>query len=698
MLGNFLLEIGMEELPARFMANTLEQLKNNFAKFLEDNRLSAEKIDAYGTPRRLVLYAENIPVKQEDIHEEVQGPAYNVAFDQNGNPSKAGLGFAKGKNIDINDIIVKETEKGKYIFAPVTIKGKYTKEIIEESLNTFISNLNFPKNMVWNDTKKAFPRPVRWLLGFFDKALLNFEFAGIKSNDFTFGHRLRGKNKKLVVNSINEYFRSLLSNHVMLNQNDRKNFIFEKANELAKSVKGKLIFDEDLLEEVTNLVEYPALILGTIEEKFLELPQELLITSMSEHLKFISISNEDDKLLPYYIVISNGDPNHSDNILSGNQKVLNARLNDAKFFYDEDTRKNFEQYREKLKDVVFQVKLGTVEEKLQRISKLSEYISDKLLLDREDKAKVLRAAYLCKNDLVTLMLGEKEFTKLQGLIGSYYAKKAGENDEVAQGIFEHYLPRYAGDKLPETASGKIVSISDKMDTIIGIFGINMIPSGSQDPFALRRAANGILKIIFEKEMDINLHDYIKFAINLLKEKLVLTDVETQKFVFDFFKQRIAAYFRDEMNYPYDVVNSIMHSDNFLTDLYVLKEKAKIIADYKSKDEFINLITGYKRVANITKNVETVKGFDTNKFKQDEEKALYEAYRLCEENIRHLIQKNNFDAALTEFLKLREPIDKYFDNVMVMDKDPELKENKLGMLTHIRTLFLHFADFSEIVFD
>ena len=503
---NILLEIGMEEIPARFLKPALNDLEKNMKTYLKENRIVFEGIKTYGTPRRLILSISNLAEKQEDLNILNQGPAKHIAFGANGDLTKAGMGFAKSQGIEATDLDIIETPKGEYIAAKKFVKGKETKTLLPEALKGLVEGLTFPKSMKWSDKKIKFARPIQWILALSDNNLVEFEVEGYKSGKTSRGHRFFGE-KEFTVTDIEDYFTKVKANNVIVDIEERKNMIVEMINKNCSSAGEKVVIEDELLDEVTNLVEYPYPIVGTFNSEFLEVPQDVLIISMQVHQRYFPILDSEGKLLPKFVVVRNG-IDGSENVRIGNEKVLSARLSDARFFYQEDLKKPLSENVEKLKYVVFQKDLGTIHQKLERSKKIAEKLVD-ILGFEGNKSDILRTIELSKADLVSNMIGEKEFTKLQGFIGAEYALKSGENEKVAKGIEEHYYPRYQGDRLPQNIEGVITGICDRIDTLVGCFGIGLIPSGSKDPFALRRSALGIVNIIFNSKLDLSIGELVK---------------------------------------------------------------------------------------------------------------------------------------------------------------------------------------------
>ena len=538
-MNNYLLfEVGVEELPSRFVSSTLDQIKSNLTKMFNENRIEFSDIKTYGTPRRLTFIVENISERQSNLEEEVKGPSKKIALDADGNFTKPALGFMKSKGLDEADVYFKQVGKDEYLFGTLKQEGQATSEVLKEIVPAAIKGVTFPKAMRWGGKNMRFARPIRWMVALLNDEVLPINLEGIVASNITRGHRFLGRNQ-IEVFSIEDYFKQLSKNSVVLDQNVRKEAIKAQAEEVAKSLGGEVEIEDDLLEEITYLVEYPTAFYGEFNADYVKLPKEVVTTPMKEHQRYFPVS-KDGKLLPYFIAVRNGNDYRIDKVKAGNEKVLVARLEDALFFYKEDTKKSLESYIEKLKSVVFQAKLGTVYDKTLRIEKLASDIINNLD-EKEALNDTLRAAKLCKADLVTNMVFE--FTELQGVMGREYAKVGGENDAVAQAIFEHYLPRFAGDILPQTKAGIALSIADKLDSIAGFFAIGIKPSGSQDPYALRRQALGILSILLDQKLDINLEQLISDALDNYSH-LAFDKAEVTSQIMDFFIERIKNLFKD----------------------------------------------------------------------------------------------------------------------------------------------------------
>ncbi|MFL1468445.1 glycine--tRNA ligase subunit beta [Paraclostridium bifermentans] len=687
-MKNYLLfEIGVEELPARYVNSAMDQLKTNIVKSFNENRITFDEVNIYSTPRRLTVIVNNICEKQSDLEEEVKGPAKRIAVDAEGNYTKPLLGFMKSKGIKEEDLYFKQVGKEEYAFGKIKQDGQLTSEVLKSILPEAIKSMTFPKAMRWGGKNMRFIRPIRWMVCILNDSVLDIELEGIVSSNTTKGHRFLGENE-FEVNTLNEYLTKLEENFVILNQDERKELIKKQCDDVAKSLGGEIEFDEELLEEVTHLVEYPTAFYGEFDEDYAKLPKEVVITPMKQHQRYFPVL-KDGKLLPNFIAVRNGDSHRIDNVKKGNEKVLEARLADALFFYKEDTKKSLESYIEKLKTVVFQAKLGTVYDKSLRIEKLANDILEKLN-ETDIKEDTLRAAKLCKADLVTGMVFE--FTELQGVMGREYAKVSGENENVAEAIFEHYLPRFAGDILPATKSGIVLSIADKLDSIAGFFAIGIQPTGSQDPYALRRQALGIINILMDNNLDISLRELVSLTLDNYSF-IEFDKDEVLNQIMEFFKDRIKNLFRD-LGIRYDVIDAILSSN--IDDIADMYARAKDLNSWIDKGELVEMLTAFNRVATLAEKAETNE-VNINLMREEAEFNLYQQFQEISSNVEHLLANKEYTKALDAFASLRPAIDNMFDSVMIMDKDEAIKNNRLAILKQIYDIMLNICDLSKIVY-
>jgi glycyl-tRNA synthetase beta chain len=682
-----LFEIGVEELPSRFINSSLNQLETSTKKLLGENRISFGSLKTYATPRRLTLIIEGIADRQSDLEEELKGPAKKIAFDSDNNPTKPLQGFMKSKGVELNDLYFKTVGKDEYVHAKIRKEGKDTEEVLETMLPEVIKSINFPKAMRWGGKNLRFARPIRWIVSLYNDKMLNFELEGIKSSNITKGHRFLGK-KEFEVNSLEDYLTKLDENYVIIDHVRRAEIIKNQCIDIAKSLGGELVFDEELLEEVNYLVEYPTAFYGEFDVDYLKLPKEVIITPMKQHQRYFPVE-KDGQLLPNFIAVRNGDSYAIENVKKGNERVLEARLADALFFYKEDTKKSLESYTEKLKSVVFQAKLGTIYDKTVRIENLSKDILNELGY-KEDISNTSRAAKLCKADLVTSMVFE--FTELQGVMGREYSKLSNENTNVSEAIFEHYLPRFAGDILPQTNSGIVLSIADKLDSIAGFFAIGIQPTGSQDPYALRRQALGIINILMDKNISVSLSSLINYTLNNY-EFLNINKEKVSDEIIEFFKDRIKNMFKD-LGIRYDVVDAVLSADiDDISDMYI---RAQQLNNWLNKDELVEMLTAFNRVATLAQKAED-SNINETLLKEVSEIELYNKFISVRTNVLEYISNKNYSKALDEFATLKQPVDNVFDSVMIMDKDEEIKNNRLALLRQIYDTMLTICDLSKIVY-
>lgn len=690
MSKTYLLEIGVEELPARFIDDGKRQLCDNFTNLLKEERIQFEMVETFSTPRRLTIVAKGLGEFGGSEENIVKGPAKRIALDDSGNPTKALIGFMKGQNITREDIIIQEYNGEEYVYGKVLSQGKKLEDVLSSKMADVIKNINFPKSMKWGGKNLKFARPIRWIVSVLDNSILPFQLEGIVASNITKGHRFLGS-QSIVIDNIDGYKDILKDNFVIVDEKERKDIIKYSSEKLAREKGGSVEKDDDLLNEVTNLVEYPTPIIGRIKDEYLVLPFDVVTTPMKEHLRYFPVLDDKGRLLPYFITVRNGDDNHVDTVVKGNEKVLGARLEDAKFFYKEDIKHSLDYYVEKLKTITFQEKLGSVYDKTIRIGKLTEKIANYLEVGDETKRNLDRASYLAKADLVTKMV--TEFTELQGKIGMEYAQESGENEIVSLAIFEQYLPRYSGDKLPSTTAGAILSMADKLDSICGLFAIGIQPTGSQDPFALRRSAIGVINIIMDKKVNVSLMDLIDFSLYIYVEESGLASDfnKVRAEIFEFFTGRVKNLFLDQ-GISYDVIDSIIKTGT--DNIYDMKIRGEKINNWVKDHNINDMLTAFNRLSTLAIKTES------SEVKRDllsgYEVQLYDEYNNLEEKVNTLIQKKEYDKALSTLITLKEPIDNFFDNVMVMVEDENLKNNRLALLRKIYDTMLRVCDLTYIV--
>ena len=683
MSKDLLLEIGTEEVPAHVMPGILSQLKENAAKAFKELRLDYTEIRTLGTPRRSALFVKGLAERQPDVSSENRGPSVQIAFDADGNPTKAAQGFARGQKVDAKDLVVKDG----YVYAMVHEEGKAAAELLQAVLPELICGLSFPNNMRWADLEFKFIRPLRWIVALYDKEIIPFEVAEVKSGRVSRGHRFLSKGDFAIADA-DSYEKACEEQFIIVDQNKRKTMIREQIEEVARANGGKAEITEDLLEEVLYLVEYPTALCGKFEDKYLKLPPEAVITPMRDHQRYFPVKDAAGRLLPLFITVRNGGKEYLETVQHGNERVLRARLDDAQFFFDEDRKKSLEQHMDKLKTVVFQVGLGSIYDKAGRLVKLADKISGVLQVSAEDKKNAMRAAKLAKADLVTGMVCE--FTELQGIMGREYALLDGESPAVATAIDEHYMPRFAGDAQPQTTAGRIVSIADKIDNIVATFSRGLIPTGSQDPFALRRQALGMVNMMIEAKYQVSLSSLVAAEMDLLGIGDADARMKMQADVADFIRLRLKNVLADA-KIRYDVVDAVLQD---VDDIYAVYLRARTLAKALEKD-MTKTIQAFVRAGNLAKKAKN-SAVDAALFNTAEEKALYQAYTSAQSAVDSLVKGQDYLGAIDALSDLAAPIDAFFDGVMVMDKDEKIRSNRLGLLKSVDELIHRVADFSKLV--
>jgi len=692
MAKDFVLEIGTEEIPARFMGPVISQIESLTRQWLTSNRLASEAVSALGTPRRLVVYITGLAEKQEEFTEEVKGPAKKAAFDTEGKPTKAAEGFARGQGVEVNDLMIRETPNGEYIFAVKKQVGQETGGLLPEFCTSLITGLSFPKPMRWGNKEMRFARPIKWLLSLFDEQVITFGVEGLASDRITYGHRFLSQGP-LVISRASDYFGKLKDEYVIVNQVERKELIWNQVTALAASEGGQVVPDDELLEEVTQLLEYPTALCGRFAEDYLRLPKEVLITPMREHQRYFPVVDSDGRLLNKFITVRNGTDDFLDTVKEGNEKVLRARLADAEFFYVEDLKVPLRDNVDKLHKIVFHESLGTVHEKVERVMELGNYLALELgITENAVLESVKQGAFLSKADLVTNVV--YEFPELQGIMGKEYALKNGETKAVADVIFEHYLPRFSGDIQPSTDPGRIVSIADKIDTIVGCFAVGIQPTGSQDPYALRRQALGVCYITLDARLGFSVSGLIDKAYSLYagKIKAKLSADRTREEVMEFIRLRLKNIFSDK-GYSYDVVDAVLAAGHDRLSNTLLRVDA--LANLRSQEIFGKLLTAYNRVAKLAKNA-TTDNIDPMLFTEDMERALYSEFIKAGDEMKIFFREQQYRQFLQRFALLQQYIDNFFDGVMVMINDEKIKGNRLALLRNIAGLITPVADLTKIV--
>ena len=682
MAKDLLFEIGAEEIPAGFMPNILGQLKQLAETKLNDAHLPFESIATYGTPRRLALIVKGLADTSAEISERHKGPSASIAYDADGNATKAAIGFARGKGLDVADLVVEDG----YIYAETKTAGVPAKDIVTDMLPQLITGLNFPKSMHWGNLDAKFVRPVRWLVALLDEEVIPVEFATVKSGNVTRGHRFLGADEITIKNAAS-YVDTLKENFVMVDQDARRELISKQLHDIAASKNASIVWDDDLLEEINYLVEWPTALCGGFEESYLALPDAAIITPMKDHQRYFPLVDQEGKLLPMFLTVRNGSDHSIEVVQAGNERVLRARLDDAKFFFNEDRKKPLIDRQDGLTKIVFQEGLGNLADKTERLLKLGRVFGEECGL-HEDAAVVLeRATELAKTDLTTGMV--TEFTELQGVMGKEYALLDGESPEVAEAIFEQYLPRFAGDVLPQTEAGKVLSIIDKVDNIVATFSRGLIPTGSQDPYALRRQTIGILNILLGSEWNISLRPIFKASMELLnvpaeKQDELLGQVE------EFFTLRLKNIFLDR-EVPHHVIDLLLSNN----ELSVADAEGLVNALLANRiDENVELVQAYTRMYNLVKDVEYT-GVNSDLLKEDAEKALFEAASKASEASLAAWEANDYTAVVAVPATLVPAINKFFEDVMVMDKDEAIKSNRLQLVRLAYSVMAIIGDISAL---
>jgi glycyl-tRNA synthetase beta chain len=687
MAKNLIFEIGTEEMPAASMQRFREDYLKTAAEIFDNNNLEYNKMEVYSTPRRLVLAVEQLAEKQEDQREIVRGPAVNIAFDDNGEPTKAGEGFARGQGVAVDQLVKKDG----YLYAEKVEKGEETAEILTAILKKIVDQVPLPKAMRWGSVQMEFIRPIKWLLVLFGEQKLDLEIAGVKSSNYSIGHRFLSEGK-VEVNAAEDYFSALKSAAIIVKQDKREEIIKEQISDL--NLSAEAVIKDSLLAEVIDLIEFPTAFKGTFAEEYLELPAEVLITAMEKHQRYFPVMTEDNKLQAEFIGVRDGGNEYLEEVISGNEMVLKGRLDDAQFFFAEDQKYGFLNRSEDIKNIVFQKDIGSVYQKVEKLQQITSRLAELLDYDQAQQEMAVRAAELCKNDLATEMVNE--FANLQGLMGKEYALLEGEEKETAEAIFEHYLPRFAGDKLPETKSGTVLAVAEKLFNLSSHFLLGNIPSGSQDPFALRRQATGLLRIVLANKLAVDIEEIIEFSMEIVAikpENIEAAAAELKEFI----KQRLENMLAEE-EVRYDIINAVIKiNDQNLLDLY---QRAHKLMEFRSENPelFVDLIRGLVRAKNISEKAENKLEIDAGLLVEDEEKELYKAFNQRQTEINKFFASGDYQKGFYLLVELKEYIDAFLDNVMVMVDDSELKNNRLALLAQIAVLMSEVMDIEEIALD
>lgn len=692
MTRDLLLEIGLEEVPARFVRGAMNQLKDKTVKWLSDSRIEHGAVKVYATPRRIAVLIQDVAEKQSDMNEEAKGPSRKIAQDDQGNWSKAALGFARSQGVEPEQLYFQELAGVEYVYANKSSVGAETAVVLPEGLLALITSMSFPKNMRWGSHELRFVRPIRWLVALFGQDVIPFEITGVQTGNVSRGHRFLGENT--TVQEPAQYVERLREQNVIADVSEREELIVAQINQLAKEKGWEIAIKEDLLEEVLFLVEYPNVLFGGFDPAFLHIPQEVLITSMREHQRYFPVFNGEGQLQPFFVTVRNGDLKSIDLVAKGNEKVLRARLSDAKFFYEEDHKLTIEHALSKLENIVYHEEIGSVADKVRRIRATADLLSKHLQIDEQQSQDISRSADICKFDLVSQMV--YEFPELQGIMGEDYALKAGERESVAKAINEHYQPRFAGDLAPSELTGAIVSLADKIDTIVGCFSIGIIPTGSQDPYALRRQAAGIVQIILAHGLKLELNDLYDASLSVHESrglKRAATDI--RKDLSDFFALRVKNVL-SEQGVRYDVVDAVMASG--FTDLKSTIERANVVqtlAGGEDRAAFKQTVEQFNRVSNLGSKAAATT-VDAALFSEQVENELYEKWLQQRPVFKEAIDAGDVSKAVHSLSSLKPYIHTYFENVMVMAPDEAVRANRLSTLAGIAEDIAVVADFSKLV--
>ncbi|HAP4930147.1 glycine--tRNA ligase subunit beta [Enterococcus faecalis] len=692
MAKDLLLEIGLEEMPAHVVTPSRIQLEEKVIKFLDEHHLDYETVQSFATPRRLAVKVTAIPEKQADVEEEVKGPAKKIALDAEGNWSKAAQGFVRGQGVTTEDIVFKELNGVEYVYVTKFTKGQSAKEVLTK-LNDVITSLTFPVTMHWANYDFEYIRPIHWIVALLDDEVIPFKVLDVTTGQTSRGHRFLGDD--VTFQHANEYEAKLKEQFVVVQPNERKQMIVDQANALAAEKNWQLALDEELLEEVTNLVEYPTAFVGSFDEKYLSVPDEVLVTSMKEHQRYFEVRNDQGLLMPHFIAVRNGDNVHLENVIKGNEKVLIARLEDAEFFYNEDKKLTIEACVEKLKNVTFHEKIGSIYEKMQRVALIAQIIGRKVGLSEEELEDLKRASEIYKFDLVTNMVGE--FPELQGIMGEKYALLQGEKPAVATAIREHYLPTSSEGELPETAIGAVLALADKLDSVFSFFSVGMIPTGSNDPYALRRQTYGVIRIIEDKGWTfplVQLQTEVDEAVNQDVEKYGVLLNEGQAEVVEFVKARLRQLLMTK-NVRHDIIDAVVSAEQ--ADLSKLFASANILKSRFEDQDFKPSMEALTRVINLAKKGQELlgdieEGIDPSLFENKAEKELYQAVNDLSEAFATRTIAENYEA----LVNLRPLIDAYFNETMVMVEDEKVKQNRLKQLMQIAKMALSIASLDLLI--
>ncbi len=689
MAGELLFEIGTEEIPSDYQNDALRNLRRLAESLFKENRIDfGDGLEAFGTPRRLVLIGRAVAEKQDDAVQEVTGPPKKAAFDPDGNPTKAALGFAKKQGLSVEDVEILETPKGEYLYVKRTIPGKPTPEVLSEILPQILADLSWPKSMRWGSLGFPFVRPVHWILALFNGEVVPFETAGVKSGNLTAGHRFMSPDA-VEIKDIGDYSRKIREKYVIIDPEERAGVAKQAVLAAAETVSGTPMEDPELLASVTNMVEWPSAVCGSFDKAFLSLPDPVLITPMKKHQKYFPVRDSDGRLMPHFVAVNNTVARDENVVRRGHERVLRARLADADFFFKEDRKRPLEARLDDLKNVIYQADLGTSFAKVQRFRRLAELLAEQVAPEKIEDIRL--AAGLCKCDLETEMV--MEFTSLQGVMGREYARLDGHPEEVCLAIYEHYLPDRAGGELPTSIVGAVVGLADRMDTITGCFAVGLEPTGAADPFALRRHALAVIRITEAFGWNISLRDFISRSVDILREEIDFDRDAVCEKVMDFFRERYKQMML-RSDHKSDLVEAVISVQfDHVNELRArIEQLEKFITESR---EFESLVQTFKRVSNILKKQDQALNVDPGLFKETCESDLWQAYGALKKDVQQFMKAGKYLEALNLMAGLRKPVDDLFEGVEIMAKDhPELRENRVGLLQELARFFSNLADFSR----
>src|SRR6056297_201619 len=689
MSNRSLLEIGTEEIPAKLVKNIYDNIKKKVEELLAENRIEFEDIKVYGAPRRLAVEIIGLSEFQKQEVNEIKGPPKNIAFDEEGNPTKAAEGFARSQNLEVNDLVERDTDRGIYLYAVIERERAQTKDLLKDIYKRLITEVNLPITMRWSNHDIRFIRPIHWLLGLYNNETIEFQLEHLTAGNKTWGHRFLA-NELFEVNSVDDYKEVLKNAEVIVDPQKRREIILEEIGTIILEKKLKFKLDNQLMDEVVHLVENPSPFLASFDEKYLKLPEPVIVTPLKEHQKYFPLWDQDDNLSNRFIVVKEGGKEYIDNVREGNEKVLKARLEDAEFYYQRDVKEGLDTFLDDLKGLILREELGSMYDKTLRNVQLSQKIAANLDFTNKEVDKIKKAARYAKVDLVSQMV--REFPELQGVMGSIYAHNNGMSNDVSLAIRDHYLPDSADSKLPGTDLGKIISLADKMDTLTGFFGINLIPTGSQDPYGLRRAAIGIFRLIEDLNYEVELEKLFEYSLEVFNQSnqdLELTSQELLDKIHEFMLDRIQYIFRDR-GYDIDIIRTVVHG--LPLSIPLIKKAIRLLDEVKYKKSFQEFLTAFNRVDSIIKDVDQ-KEVNPALFEKEEEKVLYEKFQEISKAVSKNIEEKKLNKAYNNLMEIIDPIHDFFEEVRVMAEDEKVQKNRLALLYNIQLLMKSLGDFS-----